>query len=272
MPPENIRRPVDLSIESLKEWEGNPNTMSTVTETDLQDDIVAHGFDEPIGVIPEDRESFHKEGFESYVESGGKFVVHNGNHRLKACRNLGYLSVPCVVHEDWSENDAAIALVRRNVVRGYIDPKKMVSLVDDHFTGIDKDILARQMGFEDDQVIFNLYDRIVEEDEDVVDSVGPSGDGDGSKNRSSRGEATESLAAMLSSIMSAHGETVEQGFMCFTWKQQSHLLVLMDDSLRNKVGLMAHHMEDRGLDAARVFHDLVASYLKKSGLSESDGV
>ncbi len=242
--------PVRIPTALVDEHEQNPNAMTEAALADLDADIQTQGFDEPISVVPKELGAYEELGLEKYVEAGKRFVTPNGNHRLRVMRGNAAPEILAVLRPEWTEEEVAIQLVRRNVVHGELDGERLSALVDKHFRGMDTDILARQLGFPDAHKLEeHLADR----------NSGPGGDEDGEKKGGGGGggDPAQSLATMMAEIMGRFGGTVDQNYIAFIWMQQTHLLFAMDDRTRALAGRVAAHLEESGEDAneliARIF-------------------
>jgi len=226
----------------------NPNVMSESTFANLDSDILKEGFDEPIIIVPKDRQTYAV-GHDEYVAGGGKFTVVSGNHRTKWARSRSVSSLPAVVKPDWTEQDMAVYLVRRNMVRGELDGGRMTALVEKHFRGIDKDVLGAQLGFPDPAKLRELIEKRSDPDGEL------SGDGE-QPSKPRRSEVTESLAAMLAGILSKYGNTIEQDYLAFVWQTKVHFLVAMDERLKNAAGRLSVRLEQSGANVNDAFVDI----------------
>jgi len=72
----------ELPIERLNEAPWNPNHMDEITLSRLIESLSRYGLVEPLVVRPNEDSSYE---------------VLSGSHRLKAIRNMGFNSMPCVV-------------------------------------------------------------------------------------------------------------------------------------------------------------------------------
>jgi ParB-like chromosome segregation protein Spo0J len=248
-----ILDPVRVPLDSIDLMEGNPNVMPELTFNDLVEDIRADGFDEPVKLIPRDMPLWERMrgGVQDYLHAGGRFVVVSGNHRTKAAKVLNMTEVPAVV-QPMSENDAAIAVVRRNIVRGDLDPARMTDLVERHFQGIDHDLLARKFGFLDPADLEALFESRTQPDPKDDENEGEPGSGS---------DPAESLASMLAAILAKHGETVDQDYIAFIWREHTHFLVALDNGTKNLVGRLAAHLERTGQNINDVLTEVLEGML-----------
>jgi len=101
-----------VPVADLDELPGNVNVMSDGEFNALCEGIRESGFIPPLVVAPRD----------------GRWVVLDGNHRLRACRVLGIEQVP-VMKVDLDETEQQeIMAARLNIVRGTIDRRLFTRL------------------------------------------------------------------------------------------------------------------------------------------------
>ncbi len=230
-----VAETTEIGMDQLVLWEGNPNAMTDSQFSELTADIKEEGFDEPITVIPQDRELWRKLGNEAYRDQGGRFVVVSGNHRTRATRIIGFDALPAVV-KDWSLEDAAIYVVRRNAVRGELDSKKFTDLVNTHLKGQDKDLVAKKMGLDASEfaLLYRAQEALKSEARKIDEAAAAM-----MEDATREVEMVDSLSAMLAEIMNKFGTTVEHDFLAFMWKKRVHLLVKMNERTRKLVGQMS---------------------------------
>ena len=90
---------VNLPISRVKPNTFNPNTQSEEVFNALVENIQEIGMVEPILVVPD-------------PQSGGDYVVISGEHRLEACRVLGYETVPAIIRQEFDEDMQKFQTVR----------------------------------------------------------------------------------------------------------------------------------------------------------------
>lgn len=115
----------------------NPNQMSNAGFEGLVKDISTDGMIDPIQV----------------VQTGDRYLVVGGEHRLRACRVLGYTKIPAVVMTADGFKDQAqrrARMVKLNMRRGKISPSKMIKLYEEVAATTHPDQLQEMFGIDDD--------------------------------------------------------------------------------------------------------------------------
>jgi len=264
-----IHEAVSIPLERIDLWEGNPNVMEPQLAQDLTDDIIEDGFDEPVGLVPVDEAKYVESGLGEYLSNGGRFQCWNGNHRINAMRELGSIEIPSVIRTGMTEEEKAIKVVRRNLVRGDLDPVRFAELIDTHLFGIDPEVLARSMGFLNTEELKDILDAAEtgsdflegDEGEDPSDAEHAPGPGGGARG----GDSIDGLASMISQIMSRYGDSDPQSYLCFVWKDKVHFLGMLDDRTKRSLEKFSETLSDSGQN----FNDVLTEMLEER-LSDSD--
>lgn len=223
-----------LEVALLKEDTRNTQKQSRKVFNDLKENIRTHGFDEPLLVTRN--------------EDGETFTIRSGNHRYRAGKSLGMLEFPTIIHE-WSELEAALQNVRRNVSRGAQDANAFTSLVDHLKLDFDVDIESIQegMAFADDEDFARLYQL---EDELGLDPSTNTGEG-------SRGDTPDSahktkmlddLGIVLSHIFDEFGGSVPCSFIVFPASGKHHMFVQATSGLKKVLAPIAERCLAENID------------------------
>lgn len=239
---------VDIPIDMLVDSPDNPNEQDEATFDQLVQGIREDGFDEPVHVVP------IAEG-----EDAGKFMIVSGHHRVKAARVIGMKAVPAILKPGWTGDRRQIELVRRNSLRGDMNPAKFTYLFNELIKrGKDKNVLRQQMGLVKDDLFKRLYKQVegslspiqkkkLVEAKDKINSV-------------------DSFSAVLNDIFKNHGTELDYGLLCFKYgdgKKQNVWYVKVDADLNKRLKDLQDEIQRKGLHAEDVFKHL----LKNADLS-----
>ena len=134
---------VQVDVEELNHYRGNPRTITAEAFEQLKGGLEAFGFVKPIIVRAENN------------------VVVGGNQRLKAAKELGFESVPCVMLEglEKEEADALNVLLNNEAAQGRFEPEKLQRMldrvrqaegVDETTTGFNADQLEEHLSWQGD--------------------------------------------------------------------------------------------------------------------------
>lgn len=238
---------VNLPIEKVFPSGWNPNEQDEETFNELTADIKKDGFDEPIIVVEDDA-------------ALGTYKIISGEHRWRAMKVLGKTQIPAVVKKGWDEVAQKLKTVRRNLLRGRLNPTKFTKLINDikRVYDVDHAKIASEMGFRDEKEYWRNYrQERVNRDEAAQGIL-----------TETRKELTmiDNLSVVLNEVFSQYGDTVPQSYIFFMHKKKMHLLVGMDGSLCSAVELLTGHMKETGKDANSVLTEAIHEQLKKLGV------
>jgi len=229
----------DIPVEHLIDSQENPQEMDEKTFDQLVEGIKTEGFDEPIHVIP--------------IIGGpnrGKWIIVSGHHRTKAAKLAGFKAIPAIIKEGWNEDKRKIELVRRNHLRGGLNPEKFTRLFNELSKKYDASILKAQMGFTKEEGFKQVYRNIerslknpaqkkkLAEAKEKINSV-------------------DGISSVLNDIFKQHGSDLDHGFMVFSFAGKHHHYIECDRQLHKMLEKFEAEVKDRGLLAADVFKYLV---------------
>jgi len=240
----------DVAITRLHEFEGNPQEQDPATFNNLIQEIEEDGFDEPLVVIP------------APDKGKGHYRVVSGNHRLRAVKVLDFEIVPCIVKKNWDDLQAKIKLVRRNMLKGELNPERFTHLVNELSTAaqIDQEVLADMMGF----VTFDQFLRVYEQEKegeriatekqinDVKDEM----------------RSIDNLSMLLNQLFNEFGDTVSQSYMAFFYGKKLHVMVEMNPTTKQKMEIISRRCIEEGLDINTILASVLSIGLKASGLQD----
>ena len=106
-----------IDIDLIVPAESNPYVMPDSVFESLKDNIKQNGF---IGSILVRKHPLKR----------GKYEIIDGEHRWRACKELNYSKMSVIVL-DYNDINSAIQLIRFNREKGYFDPNKLKTIVDD---------------------------------------------------------------------------------------------------------------------------------------------
>lgn len=228
---------ITIPIDDIQPNEWNPNEQDEKVFASLVENIRDVGLDQPILVRP--------------VSTGGYQVV-DGEHRYRACIELGFKEIPCVIAEDYDVDKAKFQTVRHNVIRGKMNPEKFIKLYEDmakkHGDKATKDMMAFS-----DETAFKAAIKaakkgmpkemqamvdIAEKDEEVT--------------------SVRDLIKVVNTIYDKYGDTLQQNFMIFTYGGKTHLWVNMTERSKDIVTQkILPELKESGMDINDFFANLM---------------
>jgi hypothetical protein len=168
------------------------------------------------------------------------YVLVSGEHRWKAAKLVGETHVPALIKHDWDEDARRVELVKHNVLKGKLDPKKFAEL----WTGLEKkygpEALKKMMGLATREAELK---RLLKQ---VTASL-PPGMKEELQKRADKIRRVEDLAAVVQSIFAKHGSTVEVHYIAWAFGGQTHLLVQAEKTTFAPVMALAEVCRDKGI-------------------------
>jgi len=202
-----------VSVDKLRPDPANPNEMEQQQIDMLREDIIKHGFDEPLQVAPVEDEP-------------GVFLIVGGEHRWKAAKAAGLKAIPVVVHEEYMEAvPRREAMIRRNENRGRHNPEKLRRVVLElrKERKISVAAEAKALGFSH---VDDLR-KIVEEREERSKKA--------AKEPPQRPPVVNNLDYAIRNILAVQGDSIPKGYIFFCYKDRFHLMVQMEAGLQECV-------------------------------------
>lgn len=133
-----------LQIDLIDPNPRNPNELPEDKMETLKRDIREHGFKQPI--LVREKVMHHEVG---EAPSGQqRYEIIDGEHRWRALRELAAETIPAVVVSPDTDDEAALAMVSMNNLRGEFIPIKLALLLADLNQRIPEDELARRLGMD----------------------------------------------------------------------------------------------------------------------------
>lgn len=230
----------DIDIELIDASEENPNEEDDATFDDLVESVRAEGIDEPCIVVPR---------LDALNRETGRYWMASGYHRCKAARVIGLKQVPCVVKQGWDDDKRKIELVKRNILRGSLNPEKFTKLYNDIAKRYDKELLKKLMGFTKSDAFDKVYMA-------VEKSLG-------AKQKQKLAEAKETiksvddLSSVLNTIFKEHGSELSNGFLVFSFGGKNHHYVAIDAELEEKIKKVEKKAEKDGVQVKDVLKQVL---------------
>ena len=200
-----------VDIELVEPNDYNPNEMDDSVFNSLSEDLSQEELDQPIVVR----------------EVDGKYIIVDGEHRWRAAKVNGYPQVYISV-KDIDERAAKIATVRRNALRGNLNPVAFTKLVKNLAEGSSLEELKTKMAMREKE--FNkAFLGMTEQKQIDVENF------EGKDVSAKKAAVVANLSEMVRHIMLNHAEDMESGYIYFMHKGTAHLMVSMDSNLKKAV-------------------------------------
>ena len=231
-------RVVEISSVVPNSW--NPNEMKDSVFNELAHDVAEQGMDQPVIVIPD-------------PDRTGGFIIVDGEHRWRAAKIAGKEEILVSVKE-FDERAAKIATVRRNSLRGQLDPAKFTALVK---SLEDKDSISelkKRMGISDIEFKKAYLGKTQDKAEQAKTLIA----------NNDKGVAQTTFVANLSQlvreIVSEGKDLVPVGLACFAFKGKTIFMVSMDSSLKKAVQDFVGSVREDGLTQEQISKKLAEAF------------
>lgn len=203
---------VDIPIDKVKPNEWNPNEQDEKTFKFLVENIQTVGLDQPVLVRP---------------VAGGMYQVVDGEHRYRACVELGFSMLPCVVASDYDLDTAKLQTVKRNTIRGKMNPMKLATLLSDMEKKYGEQATKDMMAFTDEAAYKSALKAakkgMPKELQAVVDIA----------DKDEEAASIKDLMKVVNTMFDKYGDTLPSNFMVFTFGGKTHLWVNMTERMKD---------------------------------------
>lgn len=232
--------PIQIDIKKLIPFKDNPNVMSEEKFSQLVKEIEEEGFDEPLVVVKNKDDTY---------------TVISGNHRLEACRRLGYKSLPCIVKK-WDKEQQIIKSIRRNAIRGSFDELRFTNLVNelvDQYNNTIKD-LPTTLGLSD----LEFNDLFIDDSRDTKKKVKRMLEDTESKAT----QIIDTTAYIVQELLQKYGDTIPFGFIYFVFKKACILNLQMDTKLKELIDKVCKFCKNNKTDISHFLTSALELYFE----------
>jgi len=240
---------VMLKLNQIEPNPDNPNRMSDAQFQELLKEIERDGFDEPILVIPHP---------DSEKRKNGMYMLAQGEHRWAGLQVLGESEIPAII-KDWDEKTARIKSVRRNVLHGDLDKVRFGELVKKlNQDGVDSIDMPDVLGFTRQTDFDKLLESVSSSEKQQTEQAQQA-----TAAANPAAQAVDNVTYLVNEIFSEYGDTVNQSFMFFWYKNNFHLMVLADDDLRRETEHLSNYIKASHTDMAEFFTRAIKAELDR---------
>lgn len=235
-----LSSPVDIRwvpVDDVTPNDYNPNEMDDRVFDELASDIDQEDLDQPVVVRPD-------------PENEGKWIIIDGEHRWRGSKIKGKVTVPISVRH-YSEEEAMIATVRRNLLHGELNTAKfnaMLIRLDEN--GITPEKARTLMAMDPrkfDKSWKGQTDKTVQRAEQLV------------KNAEVGVQLTAfvaNLSQMVRDIVQENGDSIPKGYIGFMYSGKPCLMVSMDKKLHKIVSEYLFSADEDGKGQEQISADL----------------
>jgi hypothetical protein len=207
----------ELPVDKLDFSSWNPNEMDEDEEGLLTENVQQLGFIDPIQVVP---------------LTNGRFRVIGGEHRVRVMAKLGRTIIPCITLTDakWQDEDLQkFVTVRLNMLRGHLNPEKMVKLHQEMVAKYGAEALQRMFAFTDKAAFAKVL-------KGVQAGLKKSGLSKGAQEeigkKVGKAKNLDELGQILSKVYDQKGMMLQQGFIAFTYQGSDSVYIRMTPEMK----------------------------------------
>jgi len=211
-----------VSLDKIEFNTWNPNKFDTYKFDELVKEVIAEGVDQPVICVK---------------GKDGKYIVVDGEHRVRAARSAGLKEIPIVVKTDWDEDKAKIETVRRNVLRGEMDKAKFTDLVNDVVANTNSPVedIVKKMALTEDE-FRDLYIARADIQSKLLEEV-----------QVPKEKALyEDVSYIVQKIMEENKDNIDKGYVYFMFKGALVCCVEMDREDKNRLYELLTNSQERG--------------------------
>lgn len=189
----------------------------------------------------------------------GRYRLYHGHWKFQACQVLGFTEIPIVLapkrHADEWENNAEemAAMVKHNVLRGGTNVLKLAELISDMKKKWEPEKIRQRMGMSGRDALFQqALDKLIEGLPPELKKK--------ARKEAANAETVQELSQIIHRIMREYGNTLQHGFIFFSFGGQMHLMVQMDAGLKAVMEKIATACMERKVPISEVIGKLVGGF------------
>lgn len=231
-----------LPVDKLVPNSWNAQDQDEATFNRLVDEVTEVGFIDPVEVIPME---------------DGTYRILGGEHRWMAAKKAGREEVPCIVlrGEKWQNEDLQkFVTVRLNTIRGQLNPEKFLKLYEEMASKYGAEALQQLMGYTDAV----KWSKLVQSVSKGMKKALPKGMHKEFDKKAAEAKTVEDLEKIIQDMFSKYGDTLNLGFMIFTYGKQEHLYIAMDSKLKKAMDALRFYCQE----SSRNINDVMAPLVK----------
>jgi hypothetical protein len=224
-----------LNLDDIEPDPMNPNEQDLATFNELVEGMKVDGVLEPILVTP---------------IGEGRYRIVGGEHRWKGAKLAGKTQIPAIIKSDWDADTARMMMVRMNMLRGKLNPEKFTQLWTSLKSRYGEQELKKRMGMgAREPELKRLLKRVgaglpLQMKADL-------------ERRAAKVTTVEDLAAVVQSLFTKYGNTVDRHFVMFSFGGQVHLMVQADKQTFAPFAELADICAEKNLELDAVMAALV---------------
>lgn len=245
--PKTMVRPIfRIHRTCLRPAEDNPKDPTNQTLNNLVQSIRESGFNENLLVVPDD--NFPKPKLPKPWEkiNEGMFVIVSGHNKFRACEVVGIDHIPCAVALDWDEDFRQFVMIRMNSIKDPINAGKFATLHDKLIGKYTEEAVDTMMLFSDQNAIQQMLGS-------VRKALPSKRQREKLDERKGEVKSVDDLASVVTEMFKESGNTLDRGYMIFTFGKSDHIYVTMTKELKPLVDALVLRSESESTHIAELF-------------------
>ena len=220
----------------------NPNKMADKTLAVLSDTVKENGFLDAVNVIP--------------LPDGKTFQLNGGEHRWTVAKRAGMKEIPADIMIDpkWqNEDEQEYQLVRFNVIKGDMDPEKMVKLYNKAAAKHGSEKVAKLLGYTNDAALNKVIKQVAQEMKQTL----PPDLAKQFEEQAKEAKSVGDLNKIIQTLFKEHGDTVKYSFMVFTFGGKEHIYIAMNKTVHEAMKKILAQAKEKHLDVNDLLADAI---------------
>lgn len=220
----------------------NPNKMKEETLKRLKQNVDENGFLDAVNVIP--------------LSDGKTFQINGGEHRWTVAKQRGMKEIPVDIMFDpkWQdEAEQEYQLVRFNVIKGEMDPEKMVKLYNKAAAKHGSEKVAQLLGYTNQAGLNKVIKQVSQDMKSTLPPELSKQFEEQAKEATSIGD----LNKIIQNLFKEHGDTVKHSFMVFTYGGKEHIYIAMNKTVHEAMKKILAQAKEKHLDVNDLLADAV---------------
>lgn len=220
----------------------NPNKMNEKSLAVLKETVKENGFLDAINIIP--------------LSDGKTFQINGGEHRWTVAKQAGMKEVPADIMIDpkWqNEDEQEYQLVRFNVIKGDMDPEKMVKLYNKAAAKVGSEKVAKLLGYTNDAALNKVIKQVTQEMKQTL----PPDLAKQFEEQAKEAKSVGDLNKIIQTLFKEHGDTVKYSFMVFTFGGKEHIYIAMNKTVHEAMKKILAKAKEKHLDVNDLLADAI---------------
>jgi hypothetical protein len=221
----------------------------------LKGTIKESGFLDAVNVIPR--------------SDGKTFTINGGEHRWRAAKSCGIKEIPCDIMYDpkWQDQELQeYQLVKFNVIKGDLDPEKMVKIYNKAAAKHGAEKVAGLLGYTSQAGLDKIIKKVSQQIKDTL----PPEVAKQFEEQAKEARSVNDLNKIIKHIFEENGDTVKYSFMVFTFGGREHIYIAMNKTVHSAMKKILAYAKEKHMDVNDLLADAILGAANRLGGTSGD--